>query len=583
MGEVLDAHVRSDACAADVALRELAKRCLAPERSHRPPDAGVVAKELAAYRDSAQERLRLVELERATAEAHARAADAKVRAERRVRRMTLTLAAALLIGTTLTTWQAVAATRAKNTANTKEAETRVVLDFVEEKIFSAARPEGQSGGLGRDVTLQLALEAALPYVDTSFADQPLIEARLRITLGNSFHYLGEAAIAEQQFLRARALYTHHLGPDDPATLASMDGLAKAYAALDRQAEALKLREETLALRKARLGTDHPDTLRSMHELANSYAALNRHDNALKLDEETLALQKIKLGVDHPDTLASMNSLAMSYAANEKHIEARDLHRETLALRQAKLGIDHPDTLVSMHNLAKSYSDLNDDVAALELREKTLTLQKAKLGPNHPDTIKGIYNLANTYGRLKAYEEALQLHQEALELRKAKYGPNHRSTLWSMWGVASELYSLDRGAEAVPITDEIIERAATLIVQPDLVGVAKPRLQYFEKAKNAAGCRTTAELWEKLHRTDARSLYCAACYRAVTAKVIRDTDQSPVAAEQAGAEADRAMAWLQQAVAAGYKKVALLKTDTDLDALRERTDFRKLVSTLGDGN
>jgi hypothetical protein len=40
-----------------------------------------------------------------------------------------------------------------------------------------------------------------------------------------------------------------------------------------------------------------------------------------------------------------------------------------------------------------------------------------------------------------------------------------------------------------------------------------------------------------------------------------------------------MAWLKQAVAAGYKNTAHLKQDKDLDALRDRTDFTTLVTTL----
>ena len=92
----------------------------------------------------------------------------------------------------------------------------------------------------------------------------------------------------------------------------MNNLANSYADLGRHADALKLHEETLALRKAKLGPDHPDTLRSMNNLANSYSALGRHADALKLREETLALRKAKLGPDHPDTLESMNNLANSY-------------------------------------------------------------------------------------------------------------------------------------------------------------------------------------------------------------------------------------------------------------------------------
>ena len=62
----------------------------------------------------------------------------------------------------------------------------------------------------------------------------------------------------------------------------------------------------------------------MNNLANSYAAAGQHDRALKLLEETLALRKAKLGPDHPDTLTSMNNLAIGYQAagqNDRALQA----------------------------------------------------------------------------------------------------------------------------------------------------------------------------------------------------------------------------------------------------------------------
>lgn len=44
-------------------------------------------------------------------------------------------------------------------------------------------------------------------------------------------------------------------------------------------------------------------------------------------------------------------------------------------------------------------------------------------------------------------------------------------------------------------------------------------------------------------------------------------------------ADRAMALLRQAVAKGYKDAAHLKKDKDLDPLRSRPDFQKLLAEL----
>ena len=86
------------------------------------------------------------------------------------------------------------------------------------------------------------------------------------------------------------------------------------------------------------------------------------------------------------------------------------------------------------------------------------------------------------------------------------------------------------------------------------------------------------MWEKLNRTDAESLYNAACFRAVTAGVQAKTPGAD-AAKLAKDDADRAMEWLHKAVQAGYKDAAHMKKDTDLDPLRERADFKKLVAEL----
>src|SRR5262249_34016946 len=109
-----------------------------------------------------------------------------------------------------------------------------------------------------------------------------------------------------------------------------------------------------------------------------------------------------------------------------------------------------------------------------------------------------------------------------------------------------------------------------------------RMLHFQKIKDAAGCRATAEMWEKLERTDVASLYDAACKWAVTAAVTRASDQSERGVKESKAEADKAMAWLRKAVAAGSKDVKLMKMDRDLDAVRDREDFQKLLADLQAG-
>jgi tetratricopeptide (TPR) repeat protein len=341
-----------------------------------------------------------------------------------------------------------------------EAETRAVLEFLERNVLAAARPEGQDGGLGRDVTLRKAVEAALPLAEKRFPDQPLIEARLRMTLARSFGNLGEAKLAADQAERAWTIYSKQLGTDHPDTLSSMHGLANCYDGLGRHADALKLREETLALMKAKLGPDHPHTLSAMHNLALSYATLGRHDEALKLNEETLALKKAKLGPDHPATLATMNNLALSHTALGRHAEALKLAQETLALTKAKLGPNHPRTLISMDSLAVIYHALSRHGEAVQLFEETLALMKVKLGPDHPTTLTTMHNLAGSYaGR---HGEELKLREETLALRKTKLGPDHPDTLASMSMLARLLATypdvkVRNPSRAVELAKQAVER------------------------------------------------------------------------------------------------------------------------------
>jgi hypothetical protein len=236
----------------------------------------------------------------------------------------------------------------------------------------------------------------------------------------------------------------------------------------------------------------------------------------------------------------------------------------------------------MTSLANVYEALDQHEDALKLRDDVFTRRKEKLGPDHPETLKSMNNLAHSYAALGRHEDALKMRQETLARRKIKLGPDDPFTLQSMYSVASSLVELHRGAEAVPIIDECIRRAAGRQVVRHLVPrVMDLRLRYFEKSKDAVGCRATAETWDTLNRTDASSLYIAAGMRAVTAAVIKEDRKTPAAGaiRLASEQADAAIALLTKAVAAGYMDVDRLKKDKDLDPLRMREDFKKLLVEL----
>lgn len=317
---------------------------------------------------------------------------------------------------------------ARESAEARETETRAVLEFLESKLLAAARPEGHPGGLGRDVTLRKALEVAL--LDESFRNQPLIEARLRLTLATTFANLGEAKIALEQAERSRAIRLAHLGAEHPDALLSTCVLAGCYQALGRRREALELLEKTLPGMQMKFGPEDPRTLSAMNNLALSYASLGRNNEALILHEQTLALLTARLGSNHVQTVGSMNNLALAYSGH-RNAEALELGKKALALTRTHLGAEHPTTLQAMDTLAYIYQSGGNFVEAARRYEETLGLMKASFGPENPVTLSCMNSLAGTLARLGRNAEAVRVYEEALALREAKLGADHPDTLSTM--------------------------------------------------------------------------------------------------------------------------------------------------------
>src|SRR5262249_55952341 len=173
------------------------------------------------------------------------------------------------------------------------------------------------------------------------------------------------------------------------------------------------------------------------------------------------------------------------------------------------------------------------------------------------------------------EEALQLHARAIEtlesvLRQVKVNATAQRFLRNAhWGRAQALQALARLADA----DEDWDKAVELSPEPE-------RLQF---RMNRAACRVRigqvdAALEEADELTKIQHpmvLYDAGCVFALAANR-RDEAGGSLSKEEC---AQRAVALLQQAVAKGCKKEERMKKDEDLKGLRERDDFKKLVTEM----
>ena len=359
-------------------------------------------------------------------------------------------------------------------ANASESDTRTILEFVEERVFAAARPEGMDGGLGRDVTLLHAVDDALLYVTNSFHDRPHIEARLRRTMAQTFVYLGEAATASEHFKAAREIWIRERGPEDSDALRCDVGLADCEVLLGHQEEAGRIYVKTIAMMKQRLGPEHPDTLRANMGLAYNLGARRRHAEALALRESVLAVQRRILGPTHLDTIRNRLGMLIHLTVLGRREDAANQGNELIATIEAEYGKGHPDAIRCMVSISYTYEMQDKRTEALKLREEALVLQKAKLGVDHPNTLSNMEQIAYTFHKVGRWKDALKLREELIPLAAGKLGARNYLTLLAKNNLAAILLlspdpEMHDAPRALKLAEEAVAGSGSMSWHKDAIG------------------------------------------------------------------------------------------------------------------
>ncbi len=272
----------------------------------------------------------------------------------------VTVAVILVVSSAFSTWQAVRATRAfdaefavrkdaddaklkaeaeAQNAKTEAAIAQAVNDSLNQDLLQQANPEwtpyDQYNEPTGDLKLRTVLDRAAASLDGRFADQPLVEAALRHTIGVTYAFLGDNDLAALHLQRAVDLREARLGREHPTTLASMTKLAFAKGDLE-------LMKRVVETSRRVLGKHHPNTLYWMFSLAlatRSEGEQSRDDRynarAIELFRETLDAQRKVLGEDDIQTAWTMHCLAHTLVMNAGKIgmpQADDREIESLYRR-----------------------------------------------------------------------------------------------------------------------------------------------------------------------------------------------------------------------------------------------------------
>jgi serine/threonine protein kinase/tetratricopeptide (TPR) repeat protein len=192
--------------------------------------------------------------------------------------------------------------------------------------------------------------------------------------------------------------------------AILQAIGVAYKLLNRQDEALRNYQESLAI-KRRIG-DKRGIAASLNNIAQIQERLGNSEPALKSYQEALQLRREigdKKGVG--DTLIDLGGF---YQERGQHDHALSLLKESLQI-QRELGNETNQGLC-LNNIGSSYSFKGQYDDAATYFQQALQLREKSKFPN--EIAETVHNLADTAANMGQYNQALAYYLRALELYRS---------------------------------------------------------------------------------------------------------------------------------------------------------------------
>jgi len=229
-------------------------------------------------------------------------------------------------------------------------------------------------------------------IDRELADQPVIRARLKTTLGRVRTNLGHFAEARVLLEDALALREAYLGPDRPETAETLTALGILTSELGDYRACERYISRALEIHEQVFGAEHPITAASLTYLAYARWRLGEFEAAGDGFERALSIRERALGPDHPEVAETLYLQAVLLADTGQLERAEAGARRALDIRERRLGPDDAATGWSASLLGAILVDRDSPGAAIPVLEEALSVLERRQGPDHvgvADTLVGL--------------------------------------------------------------------------------------------------------------------------------------------------------------------------------------------------
>jgi tetratricopeptide (TPR) repeat protein/predicted Ser/Thr protein kinase len=386
---------------------------------------------------------------------------------------------------------------AREQAQVDERHAEATAEFLI-SIFGGMDP---AVALGADTELlRRLLGNARGRLALELADQPLVQARLRATLGRSYMALNLFDEAEVELKAAQQLLVKQFGPDDRRSIEVETSLAALLqrrgeleeaeraksAALDRQERVLgaeapdslaarsaladnlmrqgRLREaetilrETLAEQERVLDADDPEIGDTRIALAQTLNYVGEYDEAQRLLEPLILARTERMGPDHPESIAALGTLGSTFSGMGRLEEAEAILRDVLERTQRVFGADNQQSYAVMNNLAHALNKRGKAAEAEEMMRAVLAGRIALLGSANVETYNARVNLIEFLWKQRRFEDVEALLGPTLDGAVRDLGPESKETLRAHGYMALLLNIRHKSKEALPHLEAVAKNS-----------------------------------------------------------------------------------------------------------------------------
>jgi len=399
------------------------------------------------------------------------------------------VAAALVVGLAASTWEYLKERTALQRAVAAEKRTSAINQFLTEGLLFQATPE--QNGWQEKVTMGEALNRATSkYLDhnSEMAQQPELEATLRLAVGRTYLKQGLLSEAERNLRKAVTLRQSVLGREHLETLDAQHWLATLLSNQRKDEEAERLSREVWQGRVRLLGAEHPDTLNSMELYEEALNEEGKFKESEPIARQILKIRERLLGPDDPATISSLGDLGELLQLRGDNAEAEPYIREALKRIQRNGSADQRDGFLCVKELALTRLLQGDSAEAEKLLEEALSRVKKRFGPDGFLTLFLQRVLVRALAEEGRLVEAEALGKETLDARiRTKADQDDVGTGRTLLYLGRVLVEESKLEEAGPRLQEaltIFHNDASSRFRPELAGQAANWLGVIQVTRKA---------------------------------------------------------------------------------------------------